>query len=56
MFSGKEVDFARSLFDKQDDFNSTSFEVNKIRLHRAFIWVVMLNRNLHNVVYKKLKK
>ena len=31
MFSGKEVDFARSLLDKQHDFNFTSLEVNKIR-------------------------
>ena len=31
MFSGKEVDFARSLFDKQHDFNGTEIEVNKIR-------------------------
>ena len=29
MFSGKEVNFARSLFDKQHDFNDTSSEVNK---------------------------
>ena len=31
MFPGKEVDFAKSLFDKQHDFNGTSLEVNKIR-------------------------
>ena len=31
MFQGKEVDFTRSLFDKQHDFNGTSLEVNKIR-------------------------
>ena len=31
MFSGKEVDLARSLFDKQHDFNGTSLEVNKIQ-------------------------
>ena len=31
MFSGKEVDFARSLLDKQHEFNVTSLEVNKIR-------------------------
>ena len=30
MFSGKEVDFARNLLDKQHKFNSTSLEVNKI--------------------------
>ena len=29
--SGRETDFARSLFDKQHDFNGTSLEVNKIR-------------------------
>jgi len=29
--SGKEVDFARSLLDKQHEFNGTSLEVNKIR-------------------------
>ena len=32
MFLGKEVDFARSLFDKQHDFSGTSLEVNKIRM------------------------
>ena len=53
-FSGKEVDFARSLLDKQHEFNGTSLEVNKIR--QSFIWVVTLNRNLHKVVYKKLEK
>ena len=31
MFSGKEVDFARSRLDKQHEFNGTSLEVNKIR-------------------------
>ena len=31
MFSGKEDDFARSLLDKQNEFNSTSLEVNTIR-------------------------
>ena len=31
LFSGKEVDFARSLLDKQHEFNGTSLEVNKIR-------------------------
>ena len=31
MFSGKEDDFTRSLLDKQNEFNSTSLEVNKIR-------------------------
>ena len=31
MFSGKEVDFERSLFDKHYNFNGTSLEVNKIR-------------------------
>ena len=31
MFSGEEVDFTRSLFDKQHDINGTSLEVNKIR-------------------------
>ena len=30
MFSGKEVDFARSLLDKQHEFNGTSLEVDKI--------------------------
>ena len=29
MFSGKEVDFARSLLDKQHEFKGTSLEVNK---------------------------
>ena len=32
MFLGKEVDFARSVSDKQHEFNGTSLEVNKIRL------------------------
>ena len=31
MFLGKEADFARSLIDKQHDFNGTSLEVNKIK-------------------------
>ena len=31
IFSGKEVDFARSLLDKQHELNSTLLEVNKIR-------------------------
>ena len=31
MFSGKEVDFARNLIDKQHEFNTTSLEVNKIQ-------------------------
>ena len=31
MFPGKEVDFVKSLFDKQHDFNGTSLEVNKIQ-------------------------
>ena len=31
MFSGKEVDFVRSLLDKQHEFNGTSLAVNKIR-------------------------
>ena len=30
MFSGKEVDFVRSLLDKQHEFNGTSLAVNKI--------------------------
>ena len=29
--SGKEVDFMRSLLDKQHEFSGTSLEVNKIR-------------------------
>ena len=31
MFLGKEVDFARSLLDKQHEFNGISLEVNKMR-------------------------
>ena len=31
MFSGKEVDFARSSLGKQHEFNGTSLEVNKKR-------------------------
>ena len=30
MFSGKEDDFSRSLFEKQHEFNGTSLEANKI--------------------------
>ena len=30
MFSGKEVDFVRSLLNKQHELNGTSLEVNKI--------------------------
>ena len=29
--AGKEIDFARSLLDKQHEFNGTSLGVNKIR-------------------------
>ena len=36
MFSGKEVDFARSLLDKQHEFKGTSLEVNK--LWQSFYW------------------
>ena len=36
MFSGKEVDFARSLLDKQREFKGTSLEVNK--LWQSFYW------------------
>ena len=53
MLSGEEVDFARSLLDKQHEFNGTSLKVKYVR---AFIWVVTLNRNLQKVVYKKLEK
>ena len=31
MFLGKELDFARSLLDKQHEYNGTSLEVNKIQ-------------------------
>ena len=31
MFSGKEVDFARNIFDERHDFNGTSLEVSKIQ-------------------------
>ena len=54
MFSGKEVDFARSLFDKHYNFNGTSLEVNKIR--QSFYLGRHLNRNLHLVVYQKFEK
>ena len=30
-FSGKEVDFARNLLDKQHEFKGTLLKVNKIR-------------------------
>ena len=30
MFLGKEVDFLRSLLDKQHEFNGTSLEANKL--------------------------
>ena len=33
---GKEIDFARSLLDKQHEFNGTSLEVNKI--WQSFYW------------------
>ena len=32
IFSGKEVDFTKSLLDKQHEFNDTSSEFNKIWL------------------------
>ena len=50
MFLGKEVDFARSLFDKQHDFNGTSQEVKQQSFYLG------RHRNFHKVVYKKLKK
>ena len=30
MFSGKEVDLLSSLLDKQQEFNGTSLEANKV--------------------------
>ena len=49
MFSGKKVDFARSLLDKQHEFNGTSLEVSKMR--QSFY----LGRHAQQkVVYKKL--
>ena len=51
MFSGKKVDFARSLLDIQHEFNGTSLEVSKIR--QSFY----LGRHAQQkVVYKKLEK
>ena len=51
MYSGKKVDFARSLLDKQHEFNGTSLEVSKIR--QSFY----LGRHAQQkVVYKKLEK
>ena len=52
--SGKEVDFARSLIDKQHEFNSTSLEVNKIR--QRFYLGRHAQQKFNKVVYKKLKK
>ena len=54
---------AKSLFDKQRDFNSTLLEVNKIQrsfyLGHTQCFTAMssnVNRNLHEVVCKKLEK
>ena len=54
MFSGKEVDFARSLLDKQHEFNGTSLEVNKIQ--QSFYLSRHAQQKLCKVVYKKLEK
>ena len=54
MFSGKEVDFARSLLDKQHEFNGTSLEVNKIR--QSFYLGRHAQQKFNKVVYKKLEK
>ena len=52
--SGKEVDFARSLLDKQHEFNGSSLEVNKIR--QSFYFGRHAQQKFNKVVYKKLKK
>ena len=52
--SGKEVDFARSLWDKQHEFNGTSLEVNKIG--QSFYWGRQAQQKFNKVVYKKLEK
>ena len=52
--SGKEVDFASSLIDKQHEFNSSSLEVNKIRQSRHSPreeWCAKMAANLN--VFKK---
>ena len=53
-FSDKEVDFARSLFDRHYNFNGTLLEVNKLR--QSFYLGGHLNGNLHLVVYQKFEK
>ena len=50
MFSGKEVDFVRSLLDKQHEFNGTSLEVNKIG--QSFYWGLQAQQKFN----KKLEK
>ena len=52
--SGKEVDFARSLLDKQHEFNGTSLEANKIL--QSFYLGRHTQQKFNKVVYKKLEK
>ena len=52
--SGKEVDFARSLLEKQHEFNGTSLEVNKIQ--QSFYLCRDAQLKFNKVVYKKLEK
>ena len=54
MFSGKEVDFARSLLDKQHEFNGTSLEANKIL--QSFYLGRHTQQKFNKVVYKKSEK
>ena len=52
--SGKEVDFMRSLLDKQHEFSGTSLEVNKIR--QRFYLGHHAQQRFNKVVSKKLEK
>ena len=51
---GKEVDFTRSLLDKQHEFNGISLEVNEIR--QSFYLGRHAQQKFNKVVYKKLEK
>ena len=51
---GKEVDFTRSLLDKQHEFNGISLEVNEIR--QSFYLGCHAQQKFNKVVYKKLEK
>ena len=52
--SGKELDFVRSLLDKQHEFNGTLLEVNKIR--QSFYLGRHTQQKFNKSVYKEFEK